>query len=319
MMDVVNTVITCVCALVMVIGFFGNGAAIITFCKRWTYLKSHELYVVFLITIDLILSFVQPTYALHSRGIIELSVLKNGFGCKFTFWLGITLNTQSAWLMVAVAIDRFTLIVVKPYSLMRTASKRNIFIVNCVIFLFASLSGALLVSRMADSNQIVLEGRCTVSLSSHKKGLTNNTTGLLVIIQLVIPGFILMILYTWMIIRLRKPVEFQENTIGIQIRKRRHWKIIRLFLIIVASFYVLTLPFRLFYIILSYTKDFNNRTPSTKYLYIYTSVFLLSYLNYCIDPFIYAGFCFKDIMRKIRNTLSQRWSSTIEQEQIHPQ
>ena len=315
MKDIMDPILTSVSVMVIIVGFLGNMAAITVFCKRWSSLKSHEVFVVVLVMIDFLLSFLEPMFALVQRGVIIVS-FQNDLCCQWISWFLMTLNVQSAWIMVAIAIDRFIMIVVKSYSFMRSTNKKKTLIISCVLFLFASPIGALYFYRIKSQEIPGRLGRkiCVLSYLSKEEDLFHTTSAFAV--QMVGPGFILTVMYTWMIIRLRKPVKFQENIREIELRKRRHWKIVRLFLTILAIFYIIALPYPMLYMVHTIQLYKGNiiwaRRNRELIEYTFRSFKLLSYLNYSIDPFIYAGFYFTDIIGKIRNTLYRRRSKRSE-------
>ena len=120
---------------------------------------------------------------------------------------------------------------------------------------------------------------------------------------MVIPAFILTILYAFMIMKLRKPTNFQENNRTAQRRKHRNCKVIKLFLSVIIIFYVTALPYQICHMI--YTIYYNKREVFDNVFlkYVLFSSWTITSLNYCIDPFIYASFYMTDIKRKIRSTL----------------
>ena len=307
-MESMQTVMTSVCVLVIIVGFFGNLAAIITLCRRWSSLKSHEGYIIVLVFIDLILSFVAPMFRMNQLGVITF-LLQSDFGCQLLSWLITTLNIQSAWIMTAIAVDRFTMIVLKPYSFRSSTNKRKILVINCAIFILASPAGVLHLYRtkLHPIDPPINRNVCFAFYSSATEDLIHSA--IVFATQIVIPGFVLTILYTWMITRLRKPVDFQENTRSMQLRKRQHWKVIRLFLSILIIFYLLGLPYPLIYLI--YTIHYNDKITWTRrkqevFYYTTLSLKMMSYLNYCIDPFIYASFYLKGITGRILKAFSGR-------------
>ena len=127
---------------------------------------------------------------------------------------------------------------------MRSSSKKKIFII--ILFLFAS-PGSALYFYMVRLLKVGARKVCGVIYLSKKKDLIHSAS--LFTIQMVIPAFVLTTLYRQMIVTLRKPVNFLENARAIQVRKRRHWKIIWLFLTIPVILYVFVFPYQLFYII----------------------------------------------------------------------
>ena len=294
-------------ALVIIVGTLGNMATIITMCRRWSSLKSTEVFIFILVVIDLILSSAFPVRLLKELDVISFPLL-NDSGCQFFIWLILTLNTQSIWVMVSVAVDRFLMIVVKPYSFRRSTKKWKILMINFVIFLLSSTVGVLFFYRVRSES-----GRCCrVFYISAEEDLIHAAS--IFAIQFVIPGFILTILYTSMIIKLRKPVGFQDNIRAMQIRKRENWKVMRLFLSIIIIFYVTAFPHQIVYMI--YTIHINK--VEEVFNYALFSSWALSCLNYCIDPFVYASFYMKDIKQKIRNVFLRHWSPKIEFTEIHP-
>ena len=314
-MEIVKTYLKWVSVLVIIVGFLGNVVVITSLCKRWSSLKIHEVFIVVLAGTDLILSFIYPIMVLQSHGMI-IPLFMNNLTCKFSLWFVITLGTMSSWLMVAIAVDRFIMIVMKNYSVRSSTNKKKIFIITCVMFLFASPGGALYFYR---GQLFKVGGRkfCGEMYLSKEEYLIQWAS--VFTIQMAIPAFVLTILYVWIIIELRKPVNFLENARAIQIRKRRHWKIIRLFFIILSTFYIFAFPHSLIKII--YVEQLyrnGNLTNRRHYQYAFYLTMSLMFLNYCIDPFVYAWFYMKGIIRKVSSTFFQHRSPRIELSEIHP-
>ena len=311
------TTMTVFSILVIIVGFLGNMAAIITMCKQWSSLKSTEVFIFILAFNDLLLSCIAPVLGLNELGVISNQLL-NDSGCQFLFWFLTTLNTQSTWIMVAIAVDRFIMIVVEPCSFRRSTNKWKILLINIVIFILASPVGALYFYRVV----VVTYGnssRCSTLYLSTKEDLIHSS--IILGIQMAIPAFILTSLYAWMIIELRKPVEFQENIRATEKRKQQNWQVIRIFLSIIVIFYVTALPPHITYMI--YEVNQINRITWTKrklelFYYTYITLRAISNLNYCIDPFIYACLYMTDIKGKIRNTFLRHRSPTTDLRETHP-
>ena len=298
-----NEIITFFSALAIVVGSLANMVAIIAMCNRWSSLKSTEVFIFVLMIIDLCLSSALPVAILNQLGTITFPS-QNYSVCQFLAWFAVTLNTQSAWVLVAIAVDRFIMIVAKPYSFRTSTNKWKILMINFTIFLLASMMGVPYLYRMKYINR----GICSIRYISAEQRLIHAVC--IFVIQMVIPAFILTILYAFMIMKLRKPTNFQENNRAVQRRKQRNWKVIKLFLSIIFIFYVTALPYQICYMI--YTIYYNKREAFDYVFlkYVLFSSWTITSLNYCIDPFIYASFYMTDIKRKIRSTLLRHRSLT---------
>ena len=178
----------------IVVGTLGNMAAIIFMCKRWSSLKSTEVFIFVLAVIDLFLSCAVPLQRLYDLGVITFPLL-NDFGCQFLTWLVLTLNTNSVWVMVAIAVDRFIMIVVKPYSFRRSKKNREIAMINVAIFLLASTLGVIFFCRIRERGR-----RCLIAYISAEEDFIHSAS--IFATQLVVPAFILTTLYSCIIIKL---------------------------------------------------------------------------------------------------------------------
>ena len=284
-------------------------ATIITMCKRLSSLKSTEVFIFVLAVIDLILASTLPVLEMNQLGVITFP-LQSDFDCKFLYWLVVTLNTQSSWMMVAIAVDRFIMIVVKPYSLRRSRKKWKILIISFAMFLLSSTVGVLHFCRI-----ISFRGQhCSIVYKSAEEDLIHSAS--IFAIQMGIPAFILTILYARMIIKLRKPADFQENIRAQQIRAQKNWKIVKLFLSIIIIFYVTAVPYQIVFMIYK-IKTWTRREHELFHFAVISSRAIAN-LNYCIDPFIYASFYIKDVKGKIRNAFLRHRSPWSDLRETHP-
>ena len=303
-------IITFIYAFVIIVGSLGNMATIITICKRWSSLKNTEVFIFVLAVIDLFLSSTSPVLHMCQLDVITLPLLSD-FGCQFFHWLLVTLITQSSWVMVAIAVDRFIMIVVKPYSLRRSTEKWKILIISFAMFLLSSTVGVLSFYRVASFRG----QRCLIAYKSPEEDLIHSAS--IFAITMAIPAFILTILYASMISKLRKPVDFQENIRAQQIRTQRNWKIVKLFLSIIIIFYVTAVPYQILHMI--YSIHWMTLTRRGQEFFFFALPFsrAITNLNYCIDPFIYASFYIKDITGKIKNAFLRHRSPGSDLRETH--
>ena len=148
-----NEVITFFSGLAIVVGSLTNMVAIIDMCNRWSSLKSTEVFIFVLMIIDLCLSSALPVTILNQLGVITFPS-QNYSVCQFLAWSVVTLNTQSAWVLVAIAVDRFIMIGAKPHSFRRSTKKKwKILTINFTIFLLDSMMGVLYLYRMKYINR----------------------------------------------------------------------------------------------------------------------------------------------------------------------
>ena len=268
------------CLIVLVLGFFGNLLVIITFCSKGARLKVCEVLMISLAFADLLGTCCLPLLTILTLK-SDVSFLGD-IGCQLIQWLGTTSITASAFLLVAISIDRLMIVF---WPLRKRPRPWKVGIIAFVIWIMASFVGIIYFLRVKYWSQYNM---CSVTYKDDREDIIHNVS--LFLIQMAFPVIIMSALYGNILCRLKSPTvrRLSAHESFLAIRQRRNRKSTKLFLTVVIVFYVLTLPYNIFF--LWYT--INHRTIPKENLqtiiHVYHILVLILLSNSCVNPLIYA-------------------------------
>ena len=268
------------CVAVLLLGFFGNLLVIITFCSKGSRVKAYEILMISLAISDLLGTFCLPLITILTLKSVDISFLGQ-FGCKFVYWLSTTSITVSAFSLVAIAIDRFR-IVIRPLGGNRTKPWK-ICLVALFIWVLASPLGIIYYFRID-----LYEGQnmCLAKYENNKEEIIH--TVILFVIQMILPVLTMSVMYGIILYRLRLPTvrKLSAHKSIFEIRQRRNRQSTKLFLTVVIVFYILTLPYNIFYI--WYTFNWKTITNKEAITHTYHILLLILLCNSCANPLMYS-------------------------------
>lgn len=151
--------------LLSVCGVLGNALAIFVFSRQKNKLSS-TIFILTLAVTDFISSLVTMPYTV----VIELMYYNIGydFPCKLYQFMKTTTIPFSAFVMVAIALDRY-LCIVYPFKHLMTVKKAKITV--CVLVLLAFVIG-ILASLMIGTYQYEVPSNCTAAVAKNNSVLT---------------------------------------------------------------------------------------------------------------------------------------------------
>ena len=268
------------CLVILFGGFFGNLLVIITFCSRGARLKVCEILMISLAIGDLLGTLSIPLLTILTLK-TDVSVLGH-FGCQFINWLNVTSLTASAFSLVAICIDRFIIVI---WPLRNRPRPWKVIIVAILIWIAASTLGIIYFLRVSYSFE---NKRCAISYIDDTEDLIHTVS--LFLIQMMFPIIIMSALYGIILCRLKSSSvrKLSVHSSFFKVRQKRNRKSTKLFLTVVIIFYVVTLPYNIFY--LWYTMNWR-RIPAKDTLtiqYIFHILLLILLSNSCVNPLIYA-------------------------------
>ena len=286
-LDEIQHIQLVLCFVVITLGLMGNLTVIITFSKRWGRLRTYEVFLTSLAIADLLFSILSPTLiAFDNLAFIDLSFMGD-FGCQFLNWLRVTALTVSAWTLIVISADRYMVLVWRPL-IHQEPSKQAICFFIITMWAVASSLGMLYFFRVKMySHPFRPTYFCGIVYKDPEEDWIH--TSLLFVFQMAIPILTLTVLYSLMVRTLKSTELVHLNSRAKEIRYRRNRKAIRLFVTIVFVFYILVLPYQLFYIIYTAIVQKDKTLEQDKRLRIANSILILVYsLNGCLNPLIYA-------------------------------
>ena len=271
------------CLIILILGFFGNLLVIIIFSRKGAKLKAHEVLVISLAIGDLLGTFCLPVLTILQLK-ADMSVLGD-FGCQFIYWLSTTSLTGSAFSLVAISIDRLGL-VIWPHQ--RRPRPWKISLIALLIWTMASSPGIIYFLRVYYSPQPY--NRCSVDFKDNREDIAHTIS--LFLIQMIAPMAVMSVVYGIILYRLKMMVVRRLSTVSnsFAVRQKKNRKLTGLFLAVVTMFFVLTLPYNIFY--LWYTMNWQTIQKDYKYHqkigHVYHILLLIMLLNSCVNPLIYA-------------------------------
>ena len=272
------------CLMVLILGVTGNFVVIIIFGRRLKQLKVYEILLMNLAIADFIGTLCLPLQILLHLESVNLSVLGNS-GCMIITWLAMTSLTVSAFTLVAIAVDRL-MIVTRPLRAVVRGWKVAVTIAS--LWLSSSTLGIVSFLRVKYDWSV---NNCRIKYANQNEDHAH--TLLLFIFQVALPLCILTAIYS-VILRKLKPGEKLVRNLSanyeqmMKVRNKKNKKAVRLFLTIVIMFYILVLPFHIFYLYFTFHIHYKGR-KFTKALQDMYHVLLLLYLsNSCVNPIIYS-------------------------------
>ena len=271
------------CLCVLITGFLGNSLVIATFCKKFSKLKTCEIFMISLALADLIGTLCQPVLIIFNLKSVNYSFF-NHFGCQFISWLITTSLTVSAWTLVCIGVDRL-IIVHRPFSSRNKPKFWKMAVIILFSWFLCGSVGFVYFFRVKIYPHEKLF-RCGSFYASIEEDYIH--TAALFGAQVLIPVVLLSIIY-WLILKKLKSGERRKLSESGNVRfsetmNQRNRKATTLFLSIVIVFYVLVIPYNIFY--LYYTFQVPKYTETLHY--IYNCFVLLLLTNSCVNPLIYA-------------------------------
>ena len=269
------------CLIVLIFGFFGNVLVIVTFSGKDTKLNTCEVFMISLAVSDLFGTFCIPLLTMLHYKSVEISFLGN-FGCQFLYWLSTTSITVSAFSLVTISIDRF-MIVIWPYR--EQPKTWKVVLTTFLVWMAASFLGLIYFFRVRYSSE---SNMCRVIYKDNMEDTIHTLS--MFIIQMVLPIIIMSVMYGITLRRLWSQgiQKLGADSTFLAIREKRNKKSTKLLLTVVIVFFVLTLPFHIFYI--WYTINYQTIHPENKseIKNIYHILVLILLSNSCVNPLIYA-------------------------------
>ena len=284
-LDTLQHIQLVLCFVVITLGLIGNLSVIVTFLKRWGKLRTYELFLISLAIADLLFSLVSPTMtAFNNLGFINLKFMGD-FGCQLLNWLRVTALTVSAWTLIIISADRYMVIVWRPL-IHQEPSKRIICLIIVSIWALASSLGTLYFFRVKLWN-FGPRSACAIIYKDNTEDWIHSS--LLFVFQMAIPILSLTVLYSIMIRTLKSTELVHLNSRAKEVRYRRNRKAIRLFVTVVCVFYILVLPYQVFYLIYTAMVQQDKSLEQNDTIRFANSILILVYsLNGCLNPLIYA-------------------------------
>ena len=269
------------CLIVLIFGFFGNVLVIVTFSGKDTKLNTCEVFMISLAVSDLFGTFCIPLLTMLHYKSVEISFLGN-FGCQFLYWLSTTSLTVSAFSLVTISIDRF-MIVIWPYR--EQPKTWKVVLTTFLVWMAASFLGLIYFFRVRYSSE---SNMCRVIYKDNMEDTIHTLS--MFIIQVVLPIIIMSVMYGIMLRRLwsQRIRKLSADRTFLAIREKRNKKSTKLLLTVVIVFFVLTLPFHIFY--MWYTFYYQTIRPENENAIknIYHILVLILLSNSCVNPLIYA-------------------------------
>ena len=267
------------CAIVIILGFVGNLLVIITFSSKGARLKTYEVLMINLAVADLLGTLCIPLLTILTLKSVDLSFLGD-FGCQFIHWLATTSLTVSAFSLVAISVHRFMIVI---WPLRKQARPLEFGIIALLSWIIGSSVGMIYFFRVSYYRQ---HNMCRVAYKDDREDIAH-TVGLF-LIQMVFPIIIMSAMYGIILYRLKSPATRKLSVRSNEIRQKRNRKSTKLFLTVIIVFYVLTLPYNIFY--MWYTMNWKTIRPedAKDILHTYHILVLILLLNSCVNPLIYA-------------------------------
>ena len=278
------------CLTVLVLGFFGNLLVIITFSSKGARMKTYEILVISLAIGDFLGTFCFPLVTiLHLKS--DVSFLGD-FGCQFINWLGTTSVTGSAFSLVAISIDRLML-VIRPHQ--NRPRPWKVSSMAFLIWIIASFPGIIYFFRIHYWPE---HNMCRTTYKNEREDIAHTVS--LFLIQMVFPIITMSVVYGAILYRLKSMAirRLSTRSNSFEIRQKKNRKLTKLFLTLVIVFFVLTLPYNIFYIWYTLKGQTIQRNNSLTIKHVYHVLLLILLSNSCANPLIYAKL-HKSFRRKI--------------------
>ena len=266
------------CSVILILGFVGNLLVIITFGSKGARLKTYEVLMINLATADLLGTFCFPLLTILTLKSVDISFLGN-FGCQLVFWLSTTSLTVSVFSLVAISIDRFVIVI---WPLRKPTRLWKVGIVSILSWTMASFVGVINFLRVKYFSEYKV---CGIKYNDVNEEIAYTVS--LFLIQMIFPVIIMSTMYGFILLRLKSTTTRQLSVRSNTIREKRNQKLTKLFMAIIIVFYVLTLPYNIFF--MWYTikgKIITTENPKIQHVYQILALILLS--NSCVNPLIYA-------------------------------
>ena len=243
---------------------------LLVFCMHYSQLKTCEIFMANLAGADLIGTITCP--AKHLLVTMETGFKERNLGYKFLEFTEFISESVSALTLALIAIDRFA-IVKWPLRSFRSPCKIAISAIST--WLIGLLLGFIcLVS--------VLE----VAASSEQKYMMICNTVTLVV-QVIFPSIIIIVLYTCNVGEFRKSFSnqiFEPSERDRKLREVQNWKITKLSIVIIVTFYICVLPYAILVILyLLHQIKFTNSV-----LKLRTCLEMLKMFNSSVNPILYS-------------------------------
>ena len=254
----------------LIVGILGNLLVLLVFCMHYSQLKTCEIFMANLAGADLIGTITCPTK--HLLVTMETGFKERNLGYKFLEFTEFISESVSALTLVLIAIDRFA-IVKWPLRSFRSPCKIAISAIST--WLIGLLLGFIcLVS--------VLE----VAASSEQEYMMICNTVTLVV-QVIFPSIIIIVLYTCNVGEFRKSFSsqiFEPSERDRKLREVQNWKITKLSIVIIVTFYICVLPYSILVILyLLHQIKFTNSI-----LKLHTCLEMLKMFNSSVNPILYS-------------------------------
>ena len=278
---VTDVIMVVVYGLICVIGLVGNGLVIFVI-TRYTKMKTvTNMYILNLSIADFIFLMGMPM-------IMSLLILRywvyGEFLCKMYFMLTCINMFVGPYTLTVMSGDRF-LAVCYPISSMkyRTPKYARIAIALIWVISFVVMLPVLLYANLVDSRYLPGKVSCKIEWPAKQEEAGQKIFSLYnLILGFAIPVFLIILLYTLLVVRLR--------TVGPQVvksadKKRSRRKVTTLVTLIIAVFIVCWLPYWVFQLYVLYVEP--EDLPKWV-ITLYSFFSLLSYSNSMVNPLLYA-------------------------------
>lgn len=304
-----------VCMSVLLFGIIGNGFVIVIFGRRYSDLKTYEVYMLSLAAADFIGTLLFPSIQLHAMHGGDFRGL-GAIGCKLIYFLLTCSITSSAMTLIVISFDRF--IIVKwplrerlpPFTLGYTIT---------IPWLLGICHGMLYL--VGDRMILKKEGQIYVCRTQFTEVDMQVFTVATFIVQNLLPVMLMLIIYTCIVRILYKSATiFNFSGRELYARDSRNKKALKLLLTVISVFFVCTTPHNIFHIWYVYHFDVIDLSA---YYPIYMLVTMCYACNSCFNPLIYARLhdkfrqdilslicCRKKVRHRINKYLTLATSST---------
>ncbi|XP_065647660.1 kappa-type opioid receptor isoform X2 [Hydra vulgaris] len=276
--------------IVILLGTIGNSFVILFFLLKRSNLKPFEMFMISLGLTDFINSAVVPSHCLLELFNFNFYYIGNN-GCKVLSFLSITCMTVAPLTLTAVSINRF--IAVKWPLKTRLYQNRLILLIIACTWFFASGLGSV---YLIDGNICLVSYNVTLKNSTHNvfkcyTCMEQNKYIVFVLtmflMQTGIPLIVMIILYTLIVIELRKNFTLlmsTRNTLKTCLMKNK--KTTKLVITVVLVFSICFFPVNIFFL----WYMFSHFTPSEKIEISYDILTMLQMCNSIANPIIYSRF-----------------------------
>ncbi|XP_067947321.1 neuropeptide Y receptor type 2-like [Watersipora subatra] len=259
--------------IIWVVGVAGNTMVLYTVARYKSMRTNTNIFIGCLSVSDLMICFSGIPFT-------PMSALVNkwSFGealCKIIPFIVNASVMTSSFISVAIAVDRFVIIVYPHTPKMGTTIQTIVIIVITGLAAIFALPTAIY-GRVLDEN-------CADFLPSATWEVTYYW--LQISLQLIIPGIIITICYTAIYVRLHQRIAkglLSKNITKIKAEAKRNRKINRMLIAMVVIFIVCWLPLQLFVFIFS---DFDDSDINLIYYFLLFHIFAMSSVIY--NPFLY--------------------------------